>query len=529
MKKRILVFVFSIVLSGLWVFLLPSFGSADPIAVDRAFHFRDNRSANTALYSSGERLTYGAHWVVPNGDAGTTGSASQGTVTTPLEFEPFATSPNHFAWAVPYDPSLTGQWTLTFTNNVHTTDTTSILTPSVDSAPRLPFAASVAISGSGSNPTFTWTFPENYLPDGIRIQIWDLENRLPSGIADVIHVQTLPGESTTYTVPSILSTGQILEQGNLYALEITFALTHGEPLGDNTTLLSRSRSFFNFVLMPPDAPPDVFLPTVIPGPVPVYSFHTTVDEGQTIFIDPLVAIGYEYVIGAGDPSFASVIPPAGVGDDFYDLYLLKNHKYCFKARLEGGVPYAFDAGGVDRFLILGIEKEAGLDVDNPTAFITGLTFTGAGSFTGTMTPITESMEAKATGVGWILSAAGAYKEDPAVEGNAVFGFTANYSQRTPLPTGIAEFVFQPGRLRFNSYHYQLLTVDPTGTNGQIKGTGTINGAGDYSFMIWAGDIYKGWGADTFRVKIWETTTGKVVYDNGTDQEIAGGLIRIEIK
>ena len=55
--------------------------------------------------------------------------------------------------------------------------------------------------------------------------------------------------------------------------------------------------------------------------------------------------------------------------------------------LTGGVAYDFGSGGVDRFRILGIETSAGLDPNNTTAFITGLTFTGAGTFTGTMTPI----------------------------------------------------------------------------------------------------------------------------------------------
>ncbi|MCC6473986.1 MAG: PEP-CTERM sorting domain-containing protein [Burkholderiales bacterium] len=51
--------------------------------------------------------------------------------------------------------------------------------------------------------------------------------------------------------------------------------------------------------------------------------------------------------------------------------------------------FFFPAGGVSAFSVRGIETSAGLDPDNVTAFITGLTFVGAGQFTGTMTPITE--------------------------------------------------------------------------------------------------------------------------------------------
>ena len=146
----------------------------------------------------------------------------------------------------------------------------------------------MAISGSGLTPTFSWTFPANFTPDGIRIQVWDLENRLPSGIADIIHVENLPGDTTSYTLPAPLSTGKALEEGHLYSLEISFALTRGGPLGNNTTLLSRSRSFFNFVPMPEGSPPNVFLPIVIPE-IGVYSFKAPVDPGQLIFIDPVVA------------------------------------------------------------------------------------------------------------------------------------------------------------------------------------------------------------------------------------------------
>ena len=235
MKKGMLSFFAAILFSGLGVFALTNLAGAEPITVEREFHFRDNRSANTVGLASDDRLTYGAHSVIPNGDSGTFGSATQGTVTAPLLFQPFTIMPNQFAHSVAYDSSLTGQWTLDFTNNVVTTDTKSVQTPEVGDAPQLPFAASVAISGSGLNPTFTWTFPENYLPDGIRIQIWDLENRLPDGTADVIHATALPGYATEYTVPTNLSTGKTLLEGHLYSLEITFALTHGEPLGDNTT------------------------------------------------------------------------------------------------------------------------------------------------------------------------------------------------------------------------------------------------------------------------------------------------------
>ena len=57
---------------------------------------------------------------------------------------------------------------------------------------------------------------------------------------------------------------------------------------------------------------------------------------------------------------------------------------------------------------------------------------------------------------------------------------------------------------------------------------TINGMGDYRFMLWAGDD----APDTFRIRIWTEDQAGVetdVYDNGFDQEIGGGSIVIHTK
>jgi hypothetical protein len=334
----------------------------------------------------GDRLEFGAVSVIPDGDSGTTGVATQGSTTKPLYFEPFSTAPHFFSNAVKYNSNLTDQWNLEFTNGQ---DTASVLTPPVGNAPALPFASSVAISGSGLTPTFSWTFPSEFTPDGVRIQIWDLQSG-PVGtsrVVDIIHTQNFQGNPGSFTVPSTFSSGKILEEGHRYSLEISPALTRGVQLGDNRTILSRSRSLFDFVLLSADAPPNVVLPIVTPGPTPVYSFHTTVVGGQTIFIDPPVAIGYDYAIGTGDPNFASATLPTGIGDNQFDLYLFNGTEWVFKTHLTGGNTYTFDPGGVDRFRILGTEPSAGLDPQNSTAFITGLTFVNSGEFTGTMTPL----------------------------------------------------------------------------------------------------------------------------------------------
>jgi hypothetical protein len=117
-----------------------------------------------------------------------------------------------------------------------------------------------------------------------------------------------------------------------------------------------------------------------------------------VFIDPLVAIGYDYQIGIGDPNFASVLLPS-IGDNVYELQLWNGSAFEFADTLNGGDPYTFGLSGVDRFRILGIELGAGLDPFNPSAFITGLTFASDGSFSGTMTPITVNVPGPIAGAG----------------------------------------------------------------------------------------------------------------------------------
>jgi YVTN family beta-propeller protein len=129
-----------------------------------------------------------------------------------------------------------------------------------------------------------------------------------------------------------------------------------------------------------------------------------------------------------------------------------------------------------------------------------------------------------TGGGWIYSDPGAYVPDPALEGKVNFGFVSKYKKGATVPTGQTEFQFHVADLNFHSSSYDWLVV--TGSDyARFKGSGTINGMGDYKFMIWAGDGEP----DTFRIKIWEEDEGgneTVTYDNGSDQEIAGGSIVI---
>jgi hypothetical protein len=131
-----------------------------------------------------------------------------------------------------------------------------------------------------------------------------------------------------------------------------------------------------------------------------------------------------------------------------------------------------------------------------------------------------------TGGGWIDSPTGAYTPDTSLAGKATFGFVSKYQKGATVPTGSTEFQFKVGNLNFHSDVQQWLVVNKASMNAQFKGTGTINGAGDYGFMIWATDG----SPDTFRIQIWDQNNGDaVVYDNGVQQSLGGGSIVVHTK
>jgi hypothetical protein len=118
-----------------------------------------------------------------------------------------------------------------------------------------------------------------------------------------------------------------------------------------------------------------------------------------------------------------------------------------------------------------------------------------------------------TGGGWINSPAGAYPANPSLTGKANFGFVSKYQPGATVPTGQTEFRFKVANLNFHSSSYDWLVV--AGARAQYKGTGTINGSGNYGFLLTAidGQVSGGGGVDKFRIKIWDKGTGDIVYDN----------------
>jgi PKD repeat protein len=121
-----------------------------------------------------------------------------------------------------------------------------------------------------------------------------------------------------------------------------------------------------------------------------------------------------------------------------------------------------------------------------------------------------------TGGGWIWSEAGYCQLDDACAsavGKANFGFVSKYKKGASAPTGNTEFQFRAGNLNFHSSSYDWLVI--AGSKAMYKGEGTVNGGGDYGFLISAVDekLTPSTDVDLFRIKIWDRSADVVVYDN----------------
>jgi hypothetical protein len=141
-----------------------------------------------------------------------------------------------------------------------------------------------------------------------------------------------------------------------------------------------------------------------------------------------------------------------------------------------------------------------------------------------------------TGGGWINSPVGAYTANTNLTGKATFGFVSKYQKGATVPSGDTQFQFQAGNFNFHSTAYTWMVI--SGGLAQYQGTGTVNGVGNYNFMLTArdGSQYGGGAQDGFRIRITDQT-GTVVYDNmpaatstgmtsGNTQALGGGSVII---
>lgn len=373
--------------------------SAVPISIYDPYHWLENRSFNTLGRPTGLRQNFGVDTVLPNGLGGTTATATQGSIEFTLPYTGTSAIPNEFNRTIAADPSLYGAWTLQFKNG---TDIAMVTTPAITPGLKpMPFVSDVAIR-SGASTSFSWKTPTTTPSpvNAVRINIFDHGRLNRAGTsADIVYNITLPATIETFTLPSILATGAPLTAGNLYTVELNLLSYEGGVVGSQSNLRNRSRYYVDFV-GGSTAGHDVFLPVVekpADGSSPIFHFSVADVGTDRIFIDPVVALGYEYKTGAGDPNFASVLLPTGIGDNLYTIKLADGTLHA----VTGGSVFQFASGGVSNFTVLGIEESAGLNPADTTAFVTGLTFAGAGSFTGTMAAVPEPSQFLMWGAGLV--------------------------------------------------------------------------------------------------------------------------------
>jgi hypothetical protein len=138
-----------------------------------------------------------------------------------------------------------------------------------------------------------------------------------------------------------------------------------------------------------------------------------------------------------------------------------------------------------------------------------------------------------SGDGSINSPAGALVANPSAAGKAYFGFNARY-WRASTPRGSLKFQFKAGNVNFQSATLTWLVVSQNGCRAQLEGTGTLQQAGSYGFMLWVndGNCSPEPGPDKLRIKIWNASDESVVYDNGavypSGQPIGSGSVVIHL-
>jgi len=182
---------------------------------------------------------------------------------------------------------------------------------------------------------------------------------------DGINFFTLPGSRTSEVLNLANTSNVSLDTPGLWS----FAIRNGETPGSN--------------------PENPLLPVIIEDGFQ-FDFNIT-EPDRPFFIDPDVAVGYNYIVDSG-PNMTSVLLPTGIGDGFYELWSDSSGGNCTDfvssgTTLTGGTTFNF-ASPLRCFSVRGIETSAGLDPTNPLAFVTGLTFESAGLVSMRQIPIT---------------------------------------------------------------------------------------------------------------------------------------------
>jgi hypothetical protein len=94
-------------------------------------------------------------------------------------------------------------------------------------------------------------------------------------------------------------------------------------------------------------------------------------------------------------------------------------------------------------------------------------------------------------------------------GTVTFRLDAKYVGNRPAPQGDAVFAFKAAHRTFQSTSLSWLVI--SGATAWCEGSGTIDRAGSYGFLVSASN--RGSKAGRIRIRLWDAATGAVVYDS----------------
>ena len=241
--------------------LASTLASADPITINNAFYFRENRGVNDIGVTAGDRLVYGVNAVTPNGNDGTT--ATREFVALPpaannpavLPFNPSTDRPNQFSGSIAYTAArAASDMLLTFTNGI---DTASATIDAVGTAGLMPLATNLGVTGLGTALTFHWTDPSfaavalaGLAIERKQIFLYDL-----AAGGDRIFSMFLAADATSFLMPDTFSGGLSLELDHQYAFGIRIEDLRDDPtLSGGAARLSSSQTYYTFTTVPVPEP-----------------------------------------------------------------------------------------------------------------------------------------------------------------------------------------------------------------------------------------------------------------------------------
>ena len=177
MSGRVWVRRFAGALIALGVYLgAPPAIEASPITITATNVWRADRTANPLGFDATALVPWISVNTLPGGDVNQTHVTATINGTT-YDLQRIVTGVlAGIYWAeIPYDPALTGDWTITATNG---TDTATTIRPAFVPVEAMPFVTDIGFTGTDNDITVHWTVS----PEGVarldeqQVAIWDVTN-----------------------------------------------------------------------------------------------------------------------------------------------------------------------------------------------------------------------------------------------------------------------------------------------------------------------------------------------------------------